>query len=150
MIDELIIYDEDAKLFFETLINSNIQNNNVAGMLFSPGNFMCTAGHKNFYLIGINGDIRKCGCHLEDNHMNKIGCMLENGFMDIDMYKNTRWSIPIASKKCDTCFLSPVCFGNSCCYTNILNGVPKCPKPKKHIDYYLKMADKQGLFRIIE
>ena len=150
MKNELISDTKHIENFFETLINSNIQKIQLAKRFFSPGSSRCYAGDKNFYVIDANGNVRKCHCWLNDDHKNKIGCVLEDGFVDIDKQKNDEWIIPRMANKCNTCFLLPACFGHACAGANMYQSIPKCPKTKWIIGYYLKIYDKQGLFQMIE
>ena len=85
---------------------------------FEPAGCFCQAMRKNKYTIAVDGSIHKC-----DTPNMPIGCLDDNGIMNINDKTICEWSLPqsIASKQCDECFFSCACFMGTCPQNMILN-----------------------------
>jgi uncharacterized protein len=109
---------------------------------------ICTAGHKNSYVLGSDGTIYKCTM-LFNEEFNKIGKITTAGKMDINYYKFAKWVTPVtdANEICGVCNVWYLCHNRNCPAKAFLKqgmGFVNCGYEKKSLDYVLRFLDAAG------
>lgn len=89
--------------------------NDVVDTMTMPFSRVCYATKHNDYIIDYDGSILKCTLSLDDD-LNKIGYLEEDGVMNIDEVKHSRWVGKKAEIKgeCKECRVLPLCYGGRC------------------------------------
>lgn len=119
--------------------NTGLRTN--AARHLTLGNLVCYAAKTNSMIIRANGDLAKCTVAL-DLDTNRIGKLLDDGSMDIDLDKLLAWTGTGVEEDatCQACALSPSCQGNACPLERLENGKRPCPPPKHHLDQALYLS----------
>jgi uncharacterized protein len=112
---------------------------------FTPGGYVCYAAKANSLVIRSDGSLNKCTVALE-NEKNRVGRVLEDGTLDIDIDKFTLWtgSGLEQDQTCQTCFMAPCCQGNACPLERLENHHRPCPSPKHYADQWIPLLSKEG------
>ena len=90
---------------------------------------VCYATKHNDYIIDYDGSILKCTLSLDDE-LNKIGTLHNDGTMEIDEAKHSKW----VGKKtqladiCKQCKVLPLCYGGRCVNDRVHGGIFECNK----------------------
>ena len=103
--------------------------NDVIDEMTLPFNRICYATKHNDYIIDYDGSILKCTLSLDDE-LNKIGTLHNDGTMEIDEVKHSKW----VGKKtqladiCKQCKVLPLCYGGRCVNDRVHGGIFECNK----------------------
>jgi uncharacterized protein len=105
--------------------------------LAKSGFLLCHASMAGGLTIGADGRVLKCTNHsVIPEEMNRIGSILQDGTLSLDVDKHSRWYSPyyLYDKDCRRCFYLPVCRGGLLCPAVRVQGRrPQCPQEKTHI-----------------
>ncbi len=99
---------------------------------------VCYAGKPNHFVIRANGKIQKCTIILEDDELNTVGYINQNGEIFIDQNKHKIWYERNAmnESKCQSCSFLENCFGLSCPLQTIKDKyIPCCDYKIFHKEY---------------
>jgi len=90
-------------------------NNTIHETYSSPFSGVCYASKHNNHVVDCDGTIMKCTLVLDDD-FNKVGCLKNDGNIDIDHKKHCKWTNrdSMLGSKCKSCDILPVCFGKGC------------------------------------
>lgn len=103
--------------------------NDVIDEMTLPFRRICYATKHNDYIIDYDGSILKCTLSLDDE-LNKIGTLHNDGTMEIDEAKHSKW----VGKKtqladiCKQCKVLPLCYGGRCVNDRVHGGIFECNK----------------------
>ncbi len=98
---------------------------------FNPFRKMCYAALPYHFTLGSDGKLRKC--NEEDEEIDKFNIVgtIENGKIELDLSKWGKFVLPGGhadlQQKCKECVYLPICFGQNCPKSRIINGKNACP-----------------------
>lgn len=146
-IEDNIMDRESFSLIYKKIIDMNKLNLSYYENYLNPAGSICYANVRNAFVIRADGRINKCTCAL-DTEDNDIGVLLENGEMDIDMYKHAKWICGIEKPQCDNCNFYGSCLNSNCPLKNLeLNNYFTCGYEGMYLDQTLIMLSRSGIIQ---
>ena len=135
---------------YEPILKCDVILNSDFYLSLLPLN-ICNAAKRHSFVLGSNGTIYKCTMLLDDD-CNKIGYLRENGILELDLGKLSKWvigsSYSSSESKCNKCNLWNLCHSHQCPATSVLHKSPSCGYEVCSIDFVLKLVDRSQNDRI--
>lgn len=120
----------------------NILDLNLYTELLGSG--VCYAGKRNNFVVGANGIVYKCTVNFE-NEVNKVGHVNEDGSVEIDYQKLSKWVTPSGvPDKCRLCYSSLACPGGQCAAQRVAEREHRevdCGYERNNIDEILRLLN---------
>ena len=137
----------DRKAFamiYDKIIKKNKLNLDYYENYLSPAGSICYANVRNSFVIRADGRINKCTCML-DSEENDIGFLRDNGEMDIDVYKHSKWICGNDKPQCEHCRFYGSCLNSNCPMKNLEpNNYFTCGYEGMYLDQTLIMLSRCG------
>ena len=111
--------------------------------LLNPDDGACELGRANRFFIRPNGELHKCSVRFE-NKNNIVGAFSDNMILLNDNYYQKNIN-PQMCKNLYNCFYAPLCKGEGCPAIRDSKG-SRCPEQKQHLDYIMRLLDKNNQF----
>ena len=104
---------------------------------WQPGNGLgtqvCYAVRPYNFIVGAQGDLMKCTIDLDKKDRNRVGKLLPDGTLDLDVDKMALWTEPAFERDtgCQSCHMLPACQGVHCPQIRMDHGVAPCPSIRR-------------------
>lgn len=97
------------------------------------GSEVCYAVRPYNFIVGADGGVMKCTIDLDRKDRNRVGRLLPDGMLDLDVDKMALWTEPAfeTDSGCQSCHMLPACQGVHCPQVRMDDGVAPCPSVRR-------------------